>query len=240
MGVGERDARANAATITVAASDSPYRTRADYVCDGTDDGVEVSAAVEKIKTAGGTVKLMELIEEAQTRAAELVKQKNPDIADDELKNIARVVGIGALKYADLAQNRSSDYIFAWNKMLSMEGNTAPYMQYAYARVKSIFRKGGEESAVREFVLADDAERALGVKLSQFGETLDAVAATAMPNILCAYLFELAGAFMSFYEKCPVLKADGAVRANRLGLCELTARVIRQGLALLGIETLEQM
>ena len=191
---------------------------------------------------GGTVKLMELIEEARARAAELVRQKNPEIAAAELEKIADVVGIGALKYADLSQNRASDYVFAWNKMLSLEGNTAPYMQYAYARVKSIFRKGGLEStAACRFILADDVERTLGVKLLQFGETLDAVAAAAMPNILCAYLFELAGAFMSFYEKCPVLKADdAAVRVSRLALCDLTAGVIRQGLQLLGIATLEQM
>ena len=202
--------------------------------------------------AGGTVKLMDLLDEAESRAMTLVKEKNPDLADADIQNIAQKVGIGALKYADLSQNRASDYVFSWDKMLSLEGNTAPYMQYAYARIQSIFRKqeagSGEQDKTSPACeggdgaihVAEPAERALAVKLLQFPETVEAVAEASMPNILCAYLYELAGAFMSFYENCPVLKSEGSVRASRLTLCRLTARVIQQGLALLGIETLEQM
>ncbi len=194
--------------------------------------------------AGGTVKLMDLLEEAQSRAEALVREKNSDIQADRVAEIARVVGIGALKYADLSQNRTSDYVFSWEKMLSLEGNTAPYMQYAYARIKSIFRKqdSGESADFTDvkIQLAEQAERTLAVKLLQFAETVDSVAENCLPNVLCAYLFDLAGAFMGFYENCPVLKSEGDTRASRLALCDLTARVIKQGLALLGIETIEQM
>ncbi|MFP4216413.1 MAG: arginine--tRNA ligase [Phycisphaerae bacterium] len=193
---------------------------------------------------GGTVKLMDLLTEAVTRARKLVDRKNPDLSEQEKARVAEVVGVGAVKYADLAQNRSSDYVFSWDKMLSLDGNTAPYMQYAYARVKSIFRRGEQDQ--RELVeagieLDHPAERALAVKLAQLPETIDAVARECLPNLLCAYLFELAGAFMSFYESCPVLKADSeASRRSRLALCALTAKTIRQGLELLGIDVLEQM
>ncbi len=193
---------------------------------------------------GGTVKLMDLLDEAVTRARSLVDQKNPDLSEAERDRIAEVVGIGAVKYADLAQNRSSDYVFSWDKMLSLDGNTAPYMQYAYARVKSIFRRGQcDESELAEagIELAEPAERALAVKLAQLPETIDAVARECLPNLLCAYLFELAGAYMSFYESCPVLKADSETsKLSRLALCALTAKTIRQGLELLGIDVLEQM
>ena len=189
---------------------------------------------------GGTIKLMDLLDEAVKRAAELVAQKNPDLDEAERAEVARVVGVGAVKYADLSQNRASDYVFSWDKMLSLEGNTAPYMQYAYARVRSIFRKGELDDVAGPIILAEPAERALGVKLLQLAETLDAVAAECLPSVLCAYLFELAGAFMSFYESCPVLKSEGAVRASRLRLCDLTARTIRLALGLLGIETVERM
>ncbi len=208
---------------------------------------------------GGTVKLMDLIEEAERRAIDLVKEKNPELPEAELKNIAHIVGIGALKYADLSQNRTSDYVFSWDKMLSLEGNTAPYMQYAYARIQSIFRKreagSGEQAAgcgmrdetspacqggVDSIRIIEPAERTLAVKLLQFPETIESVAEMCMPNILCAYLYDVAGAFMSFYENCPVLKSQGDVRNSRLALCRLAARVIKQGLKLLGIETLEQM
>jgi len=192
---------------------------------------------------GGTVKLMDLLNEAQERAFALVSEKNPDLPEDRRREIARVVGIGAVKYADLAQNRTSDYVFSWDKMLSLEGNTAPYMQYAYARIRSIFRKGELEmpQAAGEISLAEPAERTLAVKLAQFPETVEAVARECLPNLLCAYLFELAGAFMGFYESCPVLRADeAATRASRLMLCRLTAATIKTGLGLLGIETIEQM
>ena len=192
---------------------------------------------------GGTVKLTDLLDEAESRAFELVSEKSGELDEADRRRIARVVGIGAVKYADLCQNRTSDYVFSWDKMLALDGNTAPYMQYAYARVRSIFRKGEltDEGLAGEVVLAEPAERALAVKLAQLSETIQAVAADCLPNVLCAYLFELAGAFMSFYEACPVLKAEcESVRQSRLALCGLTARVIATGLALLGIETLEQM
>ena len=188
---------------------------------------------------GGTVKLMALLDEAERRALELVSAKNPDMDGTRREEIACVVGIGAVKYADLAQNRTSDYVFSWDKLLSLEGNTAPYMQYAYARIRSIFRKDAtaRPGAIQ---IADPAERALALRLARFAETVAAVAAECLPNVLCAYLYDLAGAFMGFYESCPVLQSEGATRASRLGLCELTARTIQTGLGLLGIQTLEQM
>jgi arginyl-tRNA synthetase len=191
---------------------------------------------------GGTVKLADLVDQAVTRAEDLVAQRSSDVPADKRAVIARAVGVGALKYADLAQNRTSDYIFNWDKMLSLEGNTAPYMQYAYARVRSIFRKAAlsETAAVGQISIRDPAERALAVKLAQLAEVLEQVAIDCAPHLLCGYLFELAGAFMGFYENCPVLKADEPIRTSRLMLALLTARTISQGLELLGIETLEQM
>ncbi|MHC4561657.1 MAG: arginine--tRNA ligase [Planctomycetota bacterium] len=190
---------------------------------------------------GGTIKLMDLLDEAVRQAGELVADKNPDLSADEQAEVARVVGLGAVKYADLSQNRTSDYVFSWDRMLSLEGNTAPYMQYAYARIRSIFRKGEvDETTIGPITLAGPAERALAVKLLQLTEAVQSVADDCMPNVLCQYLYELAGAFMSFYESCPVLPADEPVRSSRLALCDLTARTIKQGLELLGIETIERM
>ncbi len=192
---------------------------------------------------GGTVKLMDLLDEAEQRALELVNEKNPDLPEEKRKQIARVVGIGAVKYADLAHNRTSDYVFSWDKMLALDGNTAPYMQYAYARIRSIFRKADVASGDRQMaaiLIEEPAERALAIKLVQFPETLESVAAECLPHLLCNYLYELASAFMTFYESCPVLKSAEPIRASRLALCELTARTISRGLDLLGIETLEQM
>ena len=216
-------------------------------------GTMMGADGRPFKTrTGDTVKLMDLLDEAQQRAMAFVSEKNPDMPEDERRRIARAVGIGAVKYADLSQNRSSDYVFSWDKMLSLDGNTAPYMQYAYARVRSIFRKGqgdwlrspdavGTEVPVPRLAIADPAERALGLKLAQFPETVETVARDCLPSVLCSYLYDLAGAFMGFYESCPVLKApDEAARASRLLLCELTARTIQAGLNLLGIDTIEQM
>ena len=191
--------------------------------------------------SGGTVRLQDLIDEAVRRAADLVAEKNPDLGAEQREEVAHAVGVGALKYADLAQNRASDYTFTWEKMLSFDGNTAPYMQYAYARVRSIFRKaGGEGAAGGRIEPAEPAERALVLRLLQFSETLHATAEKCMPNLLCAYLFDLAGAYMRFYESCPVLKAEAAVRAGRLALCALTARVVERGLGLLGIKAVERM
>jgi len=213
-------------------------------------GTMMGADGRPFKTrTGGTVKLMDLLDEAQQRALAFVTEKNPDLPEDQRRQIARAVGIGAVKYADLSQNRSSDYVFSWDKMLSLDGNTAPYMQYAYARVRSIFRKGKAEAlksagplGVRGMVSIEaTAERILALKLLQFPETVETVARDCLPSVLCGYLYDLAGAFMGFYESCPVLKApDECTRASRLLLCELTARTIQTGLDLLGIETIEQM
>ena len=191
---------------------------------------------------GGTVKLMDLLREAEERAFALVGEKNPELSEEERREIARVVGIGSVKYADLSLNRTTDYIFNWDKMLSFEGNTAPYLQYSYARVKSIFRRAElDESALSGTIaIAEPAERALAVKMVQFGEVVEAVARECYPNALCNYLYELAELYMKFYEQCPVLRAEDTVRASRLLLCQMTARVIARGLGLLGIGTVERM
>jgi arginyl-tRNA synthetase len=201
--------------------------------------------------SGETVKLADLLDEAEERALKIVSEKNPDLPEAQRREIARVVGLGAVKYADLLPNRQSDYVFSWDKMLALQGNTAPYLQYAYTRIKSIFRKSDVASALRAdgsahctdsttLVLSAPEEIALAKHLLNFGLTLEAVAEEYRPNFLCNYLYELAGKFTSFYENCPVLKADDATRASRLVLCALTARVLKQGLETLGIETVEQM
>ncbi len=191
---------------------------------------------------GGTIKLMELLREAEERALALVGEKNPDLSADQQREVAKAVGIGSVKYADLALNRTTDYIFNWEKMLSFEGNTAPYLQYSYARVKSIFRRAEltEDAIEGQIHVAAAAERALAVKLVQFGEAVEAVSRECYPNLLCNYLYELAELFMKFYESCPVLRAEEPVRSSRLQLCKLTAQVIACGLGLLGIDTVERM
>ena len=196
--------------------------------------------------SGETVKLADLLDEAEERALAVVQTKNPDLPAEQCREIARVIGLGAVKYADLSPNRQSDYIFSWDKMLALNGNTAPYLQYAYARIRSIFRRGVEAGNSVELdnrstiLLNDPAEVALARQLLNFGIVLEAVAEEYRPNYLCNYLYELAGYFARFYENCPVLKAEPAERASRLILCDLTAEVLKQGLNLLGIETLEQM
>ena len=192
--------------------------------------------------SGDTVKLGELLDEAEGRALKLVTEKNLELAEPARREIARVVGLGGVKYADLLPNRQSDYVFSWDKMLSMQGNTAPYLQYAYARIRSIFRKAGVNSQLSTTQLALNApeELALAKHLLNFGLTLEAVTDDYRPNLLCNYLYELAGYFATFYEACPVLKAEGDDRAARLTLCDVTACVLKQGLDLLGIEVLEQM
>ena len=197
--------------------------------------------------SGDTVKLNDLLDEAEKRAFEVIKAKQLERPDNERvpenlwPEIARVVGLGAVKYADLLPNRQSDYIFSWDKMLALQGNTAPYLLYAYARIKSIFRKAENRNVKAEMVLAAPEEIVLAKHLLNFGITLEAVAEEYRPNFLCNYLFELAGKFTGFYENCPVLKADdAATRDSRLALCDLTAHVLKQGLETLGIETVEQM
>ncbi len=207
--------------------------------------------------SGDTVKLGELLDEAEERALQLVTEKSPELPEAQRQEIARVVGLGAVKYADLLPNRQSDYVFSWDKMLALQGNTAPYLQYAYARIQSIFRKADVGQASRlsppenevgkkletgetPVLLGAPEEIALAKQLLIFGLTLEAVAEEYRPNFLCNYLYDLAGRFTSFYEACPVLKAEPDIRATRLALCQLTARVLKQGLAVLGIETIEQM
>jgi arginyl-tRNA synthetase len=194
--------------------------------------------------SGDTVKLGELLDEAEERAFKIVSEKNPELPEAQRKEIARVIGLGAVKYADLLPNRQSDYVFSWDKMLALQGNTAPYLQYAYARIKSIFRKSETfniQHSTSNIQLTANEEIALAKHLLNFGLTLEAVAEEFRPNYLCNYLFELAGKFTSFYENCPVLKAEDEVTRNsRLVLCDLTARVLKQGLETLGIETVEQM
>ncbi len=193
--------------------------------------------------AGGTVKLADLIDEALERARRLVAEKNPEMDEATLASLANAVGIGAVKYADLSKNRTTDYIFDWDNMLAFEGNTAPYMQYAYTRVLSVFRKSGvdEASLTASVVLTEDREAQLAARLLQFEETLAVVARDGTPHVMCSYLYDLAGLFSGFYEHCPILSAeDDSVRQSRLKLALLTAKTLKLGLDTLGIETVERM
>ncbi|MDF3937137.1 arginine--tRNA ligase [Pseudomonas citronellolis] len=192
---------------------------------------------------GGTVKLIDLLDEAEERAYALVKAKNPELGDAELRQIAHAVGIGAVKYADLSKHRTSDYSFNFEQMLSFEGNTAPYLLYAYTRVASVFRKLGKgyDEVGGKIVLEAPQEQALAAQLAQFGDLLNNVGLKGVPHILCAYLYELAGLFSSFYEHCPILAAQTPEQQeSRLKLAALTGRTLKQGLELLGLETLERM
>jgi len=191
--------------------------------------------------SGDTIKLIDLIDEGIERAYKLVEQKNPELNEEEKLQIAEIVGISAIKYADLAKNRNSDYIFDWDSMLSFEGNTAPYMLYAYARIHSIFRRAELDiEADYKIIVSSPEEKALALKLLQFTEVVELLLEECLPNQLCLYLYELAGNFMSFYEACPVLKSTDETKQSRLGLCQLTALTLQQGLSLLGIETLDKM
>ncbi|ECF6883183.1 arginine--tRNA ligase [Salmonella enterica subsp. enterica serovar Newport] len=194
--------------------------------------------------AGGTVKLADLLDEALERARRLVEEKNPDMSADELEKLANAVGIGAVKYADLSKNRTTDYIFDWDNMLAFEGNTAPYMQYAYTRVLSVFRKADiDEQALASapVIISEDREAQLAARLLQFEETLTVVAREGTPHVMCAYLYDVAGLFSGFYEHCPILSAENdAVRNSRLKLAQLTAKTLKLGLDTLGIETVERM
>ncbi|EAV4159220.1 arginine--tRNA ligase [Salmonella enterica] len=194
--------------------------------------------------AGGTVKLADLLDEALERARRLVAEKNPDMPADDLEKLANAVGIGAVKYADLSKNRTTDYIFDWDNMLAFEGNTAPYMQYAYTRVLSVFRKANiDEQALASapVIISEDREAQLAARLLQFEETLTVVAREGTPHVMCAYLYDVAGLFSGFYEHCPILSAENdAVRNSRLKLAQLTAKTLKLGLDTLGIETVERM
>ena len=193
---------------------------------------------------GGTVKLADLLDEAIERATVLINEKNTNLSDEEKTAVIEAVGIGSVKYADLSKNRTTDYVFDWDNMLSFEGNTAPYMQYAYTRIRSIFNKADVDPtalAEAKIQLSDEKERALAIKLLQFEEAVQTVGKEGTPHVLCAYLYELAGVFSSFYEHCPILNAeDENVKLSRLKLASLTEKTLKQGLALLGIKTIEKM
>ena len=194
--------------------------------------------------SGDVVKLVDLLDEAVTRAFDLVSSKNPDLEKTERRHIAQAVGIAAVKYADLSKNRTSDYLFDWSSMLSFEGNTAPYLMYAYARIRTLLAKQtvDTDGIIRfpESVALAPEEKALLLKSLQLAETIDAVAQDCFPNTLSNYLYELSASFMRFYEACPIQGTDAATRANRLSLCVLASEALKQGLDLLGIETLERM
>jgi arginyl-tRNA synthetase len=194
--------------------------------------------------SGGTVKLVELLDEAVERAEKLIAERTADLSREERQVIAKKVGIGAVKYADLSKSRTTDYIFDWDTMLSFEGNTAPYLQYAYTRVKSIFRKADIDidTIKAEVVVSEVQEKALAVKLLQYQEPITQVASEATPHVLCTYIYELASLFMTFYEACPILKEgiEPQIKESRLMLAALTANTLKSGLDLLGIETMEKM
>ena len=192
---------------------------------------------------GGTVKLIDLLNEAKDRAYALVKEKNPELPEEELRAIGQVVGIDAVKYADLSKHRTSDYSFNFELMLNFEGNTAPYLLYAYTRVAGVFRKLGKsfDEVDGQIVLQATQEQDLAARLAQFGEILNNVAEKGTPHVLCAYLYDVAGLFSSFYENCPILAAETPEQQqSRLRLAALTGRTLKQGLELLGLETLERM
>jgi arginyl-tRNA synthetase len=191
--------------------------------------------------SGENVALRDVLEEAIVRARKIVDEKNPELPDKERAEIAKTIGIGAVKYADLSQYRMTDYIFSWDRMLSFQGNTAPYLQNAYVRIRSIFRKAGEEFVpAKELVLVAPEEKNLATRLCQFGEIVPTVLNDFRPNVLANYLFELANSFHAFYEACPVLKSEEPARGSRLALCDLTARILHRGLDLLGINVPEKM
>lgn len=193
---------------------------------------------------GGTVKLADLLNEAIERATVLINEKNTNLSNDEKQAVIEAIGIGSVKYADLSKNRTTDYVFDWDNMLSFEGNTAPYMQYAYTRIRSIFNKTDINSTAllaAPLTIKDDKERTLAIKLLQFEEAVQTVGKEGTPHVLCAYLYELAGIFSSFYEHCPILNAENeSIKLSRLKLALLTEKTLKQGLTLLGIKTVEKM
>jgi arginyl-tRNA synthetase len=192
---------------------------------------------------GDAVKLIELLDEAVERAAKAVAEKNPDLDPATRAEVARIVGIGSVKYADLSTDRVKDYVFDWDRMLSFDGNTAPYLQYAHARICSIFRRAGVDRGAVDgasVIVAETAERVLAQRLLAYPSAIADTMSSFAPHKLCTYLFELAQDFTAFYEQCPVLKSDEPVRTSRLALCDVTADTLRHGLGLLGIEAPELM
>ena len=208
-------------------------------------GTILGADGKPIKTREGQpIKLAALLDEAEERARAIVQEKNPSLSAAEQATVARIVGIGAVKYADLMQNRTADYRFSWDKLLALDGNTAPYLQYAYARIRSIFRKGGftdwQPTPDMPVRLLAPEEQALAKQMLRFGDVLIEVERSYKPNLLANFLYELATQFNLFYQAYSVLKAPQDRQPTRLLLCDLTARYLKTGLDLLGIETLEAM
>ncbi|MFZ4721368.1 MAG: arginine--tRNA ligase, partial [Ilumatobacteraceae bacterium] len=209
------------------------------------NGSVLGADRKMLKSRSGEPEmLLDLVDGAIERGRAVMAERSPELSAGEIDDVGRMIGIGALKYAELSSDRIKDYVFDWDRMLAFEGNTAPYLQYAHARICSIFRRGGvEREGVRSVVpqVIEPQERALALQLLQFDAAVHDTLDKFSPHKLCTYLFELAQAFTAFYEACPVLK-DGheATRESRLALCDLTARVLQQGLGLLGIEAPERM
>lgn len=228
-------------TLRQAGWAAPEKVRLDHVAFGTILGPDR----KPFKTReGDTVRLSDLLDEAERRAAAILAEKATDLSADERAAVAHVVGIGALKYGDLSNDRVKDYVFEWDRMLAFDGNTAPYLQYSYTRIRSIFRKGEVDPASippDAARVTNDAERALVLKLAQWPDAIEAVAESLQPHRLCTFLYELATAYHQFYERCPVLTAETeALKQSRLALCHAVARTLEKGLALLGIDVVERM
>ena len=189
---------------------------------------------------GGTVKLKEFLDEAENRAAALMSDRDNNLSPEEKSQVIHTVAMGAVKYADLSKNRTTDYIFDWDNMLTFDGNTAPYLQYAYSRVRSIFRK--TDATPGGIKITSPEEEDLLLKFTKFNEVVNGAAEKAMPHLLCTYLYELAGLFMKFYESCPITRSEvpDNIKASRLAIAECAAKILKTGLGLLGIETLEKM
>lgn len=222
-------------------------------CGWVDDAVQLDyvgfgsvlgADKKMFKTRSGeTVRLVDLLDEAEKRAAAAIAEKNPDLPEQEAAAVAKAVGMGSLKYADLSGDRVKDYVFDWDRMLALDGNTAPYLLYSYARIRSIFRKGDidfDGFAAGQISVDAPAERGLVLQLLGFGATVESVAQSLEPHRLCNYLYELATRYHRFFEACPVLKSEGELRDARLALCKLTALTLERGLGLLGIDVVERM
>jgi arginyl-tRNA synthetase len=215
----------------------PESVRLEHVAFGSILGPDK----KPLKTRSGEpLPLTALLDEAVERAIKVVEGKSPELDAGARAAIATAVGMGAIKYADLSNDRIKDYVFDWNRMLSFDGNTAPYLMYAHARIRSILRKAGPEQAAAPMALQAPEERTLGLELLQLAGTVARTADSLQPHRLCGFLYQVATAFTAFYESCPVLKAEEPARASRLALCDLTARTLSQGLDLLGIAAPDQM
>ena len=203
-------------------------------------GLVLKADGTPFKTRDGAdVKLIDVLNESVERAAALIRARNDGFEDQDVEKISKVVGIGAIKYAELQKNRTTDYMFDWDTMLAFEGNTAPYLQYAYTRISSLLAKA-DRTPADHVLISEEAEQLLGLKILQFDEAVLAYLDDYQANVICQYLYELSGRFMSFYEQCPVRSAADSVAASRLRLAQLTAETLERGLSLLGIETVDRM